>query len=316
MFRFLDRLFSILLVFLFVLCFSGQVSAADQTFIEEIKLEFQNYEKEMKKEYETYREGEKEKYEDFRKKEMMDIDTFTRQVKEDLAIIENQIKHDLNRLKSLYVDTLNLTVYENKIEPYHLNSPMYLYMESIDRQLPNSIMNNYANALNQHYSGSSLHKYVNAINPYTFSSPMYKYANTLNRYFSNSPMSRLFNNSNPHYTNGIMNKYYTGELSKEEASKQWKALLQREDENIKQVISESIGKINEISAASKREVLQRKTETVYRVKAKRLQSLQFISDSRFQSFGEGISFHHFVPTLHVPKQEKPLINKGFSLIIR
>lgn len=317
-------LFSLFLIGILVFSLTSQVFAADKKFLEQVRNEFLNYETKTKKKYDTYRETEQKKFEDYRKKENQSVDKFAAQTKEDLLKLDQFLKQDYQELKNLYRNNTHLTDYGNKINRYTSNSPMYAYDTSINRYYSNSFMYKYANVTNRYFGDSPMYKYANAVNQYSSNSPMLKYGKAVNRYSADSPMQRLDNNSSPYSSNSIMNKYYNGKISKAEATRQWKALLQKEDQNIQQMIKEATESLKEIVNTSKSDILKQKVETVNGILKQRMNSLQTISDLRTQYFGAGLSFNPLVPHLGeinvmldgewLGFEQTPIIQSGSTLV--
>lgn len=296
-------LFSLLVALLLLVGSSTDVLAAkaNKKFIELVRNEFINYEAKTTKKYNTYREEHTKKFEDYNKIENGSLKLFVTQTEKDLITLDELLKQDLNQLKNQFANNKDydtkLRDYESKINQYGSNSPMNNYKNSINQYHSKSYMYRYANAINQYSSNAPMYKYSNAINQYSSNSPMIKYSNAVNRYSSGSPMIRLDNGSSIYSSNSIMNNYNRGKITKKEAEKQWKALLKKEDENIQKVITQTNKDLSDIEKDSKSNILKQKYETVNGILKQREQTLQTINETRFEYFGEGISFQPLIPSL-------------------
>lgn len=280
---------------------TGNVFAANQKFIDQVKTEYTTYESKASLEYENYQQSTTKEFEQYQKDELNSFGLFANQTKQDTQKLDQELSKDIESLKERFGGNSSygtkLRDYENKINPNYLGSPMQQYVNSTNPNYLNSLMMQYKNAVNQNYLDSPMMKYKNAVYENYLNSPMMQYKNAVNENYLNSPMSKLKNGSNEHFLNSIMNQYSRGKMGQQEASNQWRALFQKESQAIQTMKSQSTASIQQIKNASEDAILKQKYETVNGILQQRAQTLQTINEIRTDYFGEGLSFEALIPDL-------------------
>ncbi|WP_458412977.1 copper amine oxidase N-terminal domain-containing protein [Schinkia sp. CFF1] len=292
---------SILLGCVMAISAPNNAFAANQNFINQISNEYSKYESNISNDYQSFKQTTTTKFEEFEKEEYNSFAHFSNQTKKDVEKLDQLLQADLENLKNKYdgnsAYSLKLRDYGNKINSDYLASPMQKYANSINPDYLNSFMMKYKNAVNENYLNSPMMKYKNAVNENYLNSSMMKYKNAVNADFLNSPMFKLKNGSNVNFLNSIMFQYNNGKIGQQEASKQWKALLQKENKAIQGIEIESTQSIQQIAGDSKDTILKQKYETVNGILKQREQTLDSIAKAHAEYFGEELSLDPLIPDL-------------------
>lgn len=280
---------------------TNSVFAANESFIVQVNNEYLTYEHKMSNEYKEFELSTTKEYKDYQKDEANSYEQFSKQTKVDGDKLNQFLSEDFDKLQNFYGGnesyTSKLRDYQNKINPDFLGSPMQQYTKSINPNYLNSLMMKYKNSINENYLNSQMMKYKNAVNENYLNSPMMAYKNAVNENYLNSPMSKLKNGSNENFLNSIMNQYKKGKIGQQEASKQWKALLQKEGQTIQAVKGKSTQNIQQIAETTQTTIIKQKYETVNGILKQREQTLEAINKLRKEYFGEELSFDALIPDL-------------------
>ncbi len=319
---------SIALVFVLVLGMAGNVFAADQAFIDQVRKEYTNFESKSSADYTNFRDSETEKYETYKSKESNSLESFVKQTEKDLQALDQILNQDLQQLEALYSGNNS---YSNMLRQYriqtsltHLGSAMHQYNNSVNPNFLGSLMHRYNTIINENHLNGSMIRYKNAVNENYLSSAMQKYNNAVNQNYLNSPMFRLNNGSSTTYLNSVMFRYNRGQLTKQQARKQWDELLQKEKAALQTIINDSKASLKQTEETTKANILRQKVSTVNGILQQRKASLTTVSNLRKEYFGEGLTFDPLIPDLGdinvflneewLGFEQPPVIRNGSTLV--
>ncbi|NEU31793.1 copper amine oxidase N-terminal domain-containing protein [bacterium LRH843] len=291
------KFLSVILTLVLFLGTTGNVFAANQSFIDKVKNEYTSYESKTSKDYSNYEENTSKLFEEYKKKQASSYESFVSGTKQDVQRINQILSQDIERLEKSHSGSTKLRDYKNKVNPNFLGSPMQKYVNSVNPDFLSSFMQKYKNAVNENYLSSPMQKYKNAVNENFLSSPMQKYKNAVNESYLSSPMQKLKNGSNVNFLGSIMQNYKNGKITQQEASKQWNTLFQSESKSIQTIISQSKESMNQVAGTTLDSIRKQQNDTVNGILEQREKSLKEIAAARAEYFGEGITFGSFTPNL-------------------